>query len=97
MSKTRIERKLGDISMLVIIIPGIAFLMTYAFEIGYCGYFNIPSGLITIDAKEIASMVLMVLMAIFCLYIFDFALVQFFSSSSLTVIHMDQRFTKINI
>ena len=78
MSKTWIERKLGDISMLVIIIPGIAFFMTYAFEIGYCGYFNIPSGLITIDAKEIASMVLMVLMAIICLYIFDFALVQFF-------------------
>lgn len=78
MRKTWFEKKLGDISMLVIIIPGIAFLMTYAFEIGYCGYFNIPVGLITIDAKEIASMVMMVLIAIFCLYLFDFALLQFF-------------------
>lgn len=78
MSKTWFEKKLSDISMLVIIIPGMAFLMTYAYEIGYCGYFNIPCSLISIDAKEIASMVMMVLLAIFCFYLFDFALVQFF-------------------
>lgn len=78
MSKTWFEKKLSDISMLVIIIPGLAFLMTYAYEIGDCGYFNIPCSLISIDAKEIASMVMMVLLAIFCFYLFDFALVQFF-------------------
>lgn len=78
MSKTWFEKNFGDISMLVILIPGLAFLMTYAYFDGYCSYFNIPSGLISIGAKDIASMVLLVLIAIFCFFLFDFMLVQFF-------------------
>jgi hypothetical protein len=78
MYKTWFERKLGDISMLAIIIPGVAFLMAYAYAKGYCSYFNIPSSLITIGAKEMASMVLFVIVSLFLIYLFDFALVQLF-------------------
>lgn len=78
MSKTWFEKKFGDISMLVILIPGLAFLMTYAYLDGYCDYFNIPSGLISIGAKDIANMVFLVLISIFCFFLLDFMLVQFF-------------------
>ena len=77
---TWFEKKFGDISMLVILIPGMAFLMTYAYVAGYSNYFNIPGGLISIEAKDIACMVLLVLTTLFCIFIIDNGLVKLFYS-----------------
>lgn len=77
---TWFEKKFFDISMLVILIPGMAFFMTYAYVAGYSNYFNIPGGLISIEAKDIACMVLLVLSTLFCIFIIDNGLVKLFYS-----------------
>lgn len=76
--KTWFEKTFGSISMIVIIIPGLAYLMTFAYSIGYYTYFNVPSEMITIGADDIASMVILVMVALFALFLIDFFLVQFF-------------------
>lgn len=52
--KTKLEELLGNVSVLVVLLPALVFLMAFAFQLGYFGYSNIPLNLITIRTQEIA-------------------------------------------
>ncbi len=70
---TKIEKLLGEASVLVVVIPALIFLMSFAYMLGYYGYFNIPFDFISLQTQDIATVSLLAIIIVICIGLFDFA------------------------
>ena len=77
--KTKLEELLGDVSVLVVLVPALVFLMAFAFQLGYFWYYNIPIDLITIRTQDVAAVAILALIAILVICFFDFVIFKIIS------------------
>ena len=72
MRKNKLEKLLSNPTVIVVLVPAIATMMSYMFKIGYCSYFEIPFSLVSVSAKDISVMAVVLMAFVFVVSSIDF-------------------------
>lgn len=79
MSKNRLEKMLGESTVLVVLVPSLAYFLTYCFQLGYCSYYNIPVIGVRISTDDVLGMMVVLGLSLIVLIAID----TFFSNAIL--------------
>ena len=71
MKRNGLEKLLSNPSVIVVIVPAVAFLMAYVYRIGFFLYFKIPLSFLVVSAKDVSIMASILIAFLLLLLSFD--------------------------
>ena len=71
MKRNKLEKLLSNPSVIVVIVPAVAFLMAYVYKIGFFFYFKIPLSFLIVSARDVSIMAALIIICLLILLSFD--------------------------